>query len=527
MRRLGKRQLGGATLILLGRAIASVLMDMGLHAKARQFAQVAVNLCILAFGRNDPGTLSSQSDLALCAQGAGDLQGAQLILEEIVAIHKNIEGPHDRQTITAAGNLAGVLYEIGDLTQARILAEEAYASLTAVGRDRDAGLIVSIANTLVVTYTALEEFQKAKLLAEQTYEQSCNLSGPDSLQSLLIKNNLAFVLRELGNIDTALIMTREVLHDMEGSYASVGNPMIVVLRNMVALLRKTGNLAAAQELGERALQLCRDQLGRRHGLTSQVAWGLWGVLSEACHHSAPVIFNDYLLWLTQCDENILDRPQNCIRREILANDMGLINCSGGNVSRDAELALLDTDKIGQDIPNVHRLALDEQITNLGYAHLSVGNVVEAASCFERAVEMNPTNIAAVNNLASVLVTTSIDAARGLDLARHALTLSRPTDPVSVRAAVLDTLGWAHFRQGHNISESEGLLRQSLALYPHTRPEAITVIYHLMAVLKTQGKEREMKQLAKRLKALTPQTDWDKKSLIAARELCEAPKPGRT
>jgi len=100
------------------------------------------------------------------------------------------------------------------------------------------------------------------------------------------------------------------------------------------------------------------------------------------------------------------------------------------------------------------------------------------------IENNPQSSMALNALGYTLVDRTYRYREGMELIEQALALS-PDDP-----AILDSLGWAHYRLGE-LDEAEPLLRKAMAEFPD--PE---VAAHLGEVLWQQGKQREARKIWK-------------------------------
>lgn len=98
------------------------------------------------------------------------------------------------------------------------------------------------------------------------------------------------------------------------------------------------------------------------------------------------------------------------------------------------------------------------------------------------LEREPDNAMALNALGYTLVDRTTRYDEGKELIEKAYQLD-PDDP-----AILDSLGWAHYRLG-NLAEAERLLRRAAELYPD--PE---VIAHLGEVLWTTGKQDEARKV---------------------------------
>jgi len=98
------------------------------------------------------------------------------------------------------------------------------------------------------------------------------------------------------------------------------------------------------------------------------------------------------------------------------------------------------------------------------------------------IERDPANSMALNALGYTLVDRTNRHAEGKALIEQALALA-PNDP-----AILDSLGWAHYRLGE-LSEAEPLLRKALAEFPDAEVAA-----HLGEVLWQLGKRKEARQI---------------------------------
>jgi len=113
--------------------------------------------------------------------------------------------------------------------------------------------------------------------------------------------------------------------------------------------------------------------------------------------------------------------------------------------------------------------------------------------YERALVQNPNFWFAANNLAFLIAENSQSKAeqeRAVDLALGALKI-RPGDP-----AILDTLGWVHYRIGNN-SQAGELIEQALK----GAPDAAILNYHMgMVHYKNGEKEASRDRLQKALES---------------------------
>lgn len=85
-------------------------------------------------------------------------------------------------------------------------------------------------------------------------------------------------------------------------------------------------------------------------------------------------------------------------------------------------------------------------TNMGNVLAKLGRFSEAEKCYRDVLAETPDNLAAMNNLAWLLVSTGDTRAceEGIELAGRCLSLAEQA-PSGVRAVILDTLAWGHHR----------------------------------------------------------------------------------
>jgi tetratricopeptide (TPR) repeat protein len=100
-------------------------------------------------------------------------------------------------------------------------------------------------------------------------------------------------------------------------------------------------------------------------------------------------------------------------------------------------------------------------TTLAYAAWLQNNYKNAVSLYEKALDLDESNVTAMNSLGYILVDTDIDLLRGLRLCRKAVD-KKPQSP-----AYLDSLGWAYFKNGE-LLEARTWLRRALELAPQEK-----------------------------------------------------------
>jgi tetratricopeptide (TPR) repeat protein/predicted Ser/Thr protein kinase len=111
-------------------------------------------------------------------------------------------------------------------------------------------------------------------------------------------------------------------------------------------------------------------------------------------------------------------------------------------------------------------------STIGYIYAEAGDLVKAEECYRRAVEIDPDDDRALNDLAFYLIDSDIDVDEGLRLAGRALDIS-PDNP-----GYLDTQGWGYYKQDR-CEEALEVLGYAWELTPyynhgiHSHIEAVT------------------------------------------------------
>ena len=121
-----------------------------------------------------------------------------------------------------------------------------------------------------------------------------------------------------------------------------------------------------------------------------------------------------------------------------------------------------------------------------------GNRTSAIERYRRVIELAPTNIIALNNLAYNLAVHSHNPAEALPFARRAFSLAPNT------ADIADTLGWVHHLLGDNTS-AELILVRAL----RTAPNHVELLLHAGTVLNANGKKSDAKGAVERALKVNP------------------------
>jgi predicted Zn-dependent protease len=122
---------------------------------------------------------------------------------------------------------------------------------------------------------------------------------------------------------------------------------------------------------------------------------------------------------------------------------------------------------------------------------------EAIDQYDIVLQRNPQSILAANNLAATLIDQKGDP-KSLE---RALALSRKFESQPPNPYLLDTLGWAHHKLGHE-TDAVRLLKQATAL----EPDHPVLNYHLGAVLTKVGQPVDARMHLKKAVATGAQFD---------------------
>ncbi len=169
-------------------------------------------------------------------------------------------------------------------------------------------------------------------------------------------------------------------------------------------------------------------------------------------------------------------PEGDKREAVLHNDLGVY------LERDGDLAAaLEQYRIAR----LRDPGLVIAYINAGNVRVKLNEFEEARKLYREALELEPENPQALNNLAWVLVIENRDLAEAVALLRRALA----ADPEH-RYLYLDSLAWARYRRGETAAARE-TLREAL---DQTPPEESYLLaeahYHLGVILRAEGEEEQ-------------------------------------
>jgi tetratricopeptide (TPR) repeat protein len=158
-------------------------------------------------GRSDPLTIAAMDMLGGDYRGLGRLNRAIQLQEDAVSAASSSLGAAHETTVKCMMNLAGTYKSQGtDEGTARQVAllEEAYRSLRRT-EEEDNPLTIALMNNLGLAYTRTDRPQDARALLVSCHEWNHRTYGPGHPRTQASRQNLEFVMRELGELTRAPI----------------------------------------------------------------------------------------------------------------------------------------------------------------------------------------------------------------------------------------------------------------------------------------------------------------------------------
>lgn len=445
--------------------------------------------------QSEPDNPAYAMELADLHRTLGDAASAARIYREVLNAR-----PHDIDALYA---LARVQLSGGNLEQAVDTYERL---LDELGPDAD------VQNQVLQLYARLEDLegmertlgvmidqrpddpQLQRMLAEVYVKQQRNDEAVELLRTSLARQpadvptmlSLADLYRELGRPEEA-----EALLQRTAEVPSV-DPGQLLPRAQALYLRADGDAdarSAAGRLFERILDLDPE---------NETALRLLGSLrydaeqyadaGDLLYRAAEVNPRDVQLWLQAANAYLragrLDRAADVADEGLLLfpGTTSLLRIAGHalmSMYRNAEAAerMAEAVRIIEEDAAENVTILSDLYAALGLLHTRMNDVGAANRYYERALERNPDNAAALNNYAFNLAQQVGDLERALDYAGRAVDLAPDV------ASYLDTKGWVLHKLGRHEEALDELLRAA------DTAEASAVIFeHLGDVYDALGQD---------------------------------------
>jgi serine/threonine-protein kinase len=199
----------------------------------------------------------------------GRYEDARALLEEALTIRRQEYGSQDARVAATLGLLAEVFRKERRFRSAVPLYEEAlriYQLVAANGRNnRDDNLrVAAVLTGLGYVLRDLGEPDSAETLVRESLEIRRRLQGDNHAEFIKTMAVLAYILRVQGEVDSAEVLYRGVLAKLRVLGDAGRAELPATLNNLAYLLRLKKDYAAAEPLYQEALSIHRSIFGEQH-----------------------------------------------------------------------------------------------------------------------------------------------------------------------------------------------------------------------------------------------------------------------
>ncbi len=239
--------------------LATILLDRGGFAEAEQLCAEVIRLAVARWGERHPFVIQASSTLGRARQALGDLEDAERVLGTSLASARQIWGDRHPGTLMVRQAWANVLASSGRLAEA----EAEYRSIVAVEEALHGAGVRQTATAkhgLAIVVHWLGDLVEA----ERLFREAIKAAGPDEVESLGARCNLANLLVDQGDLAAAEIELRSAVTALT-SHHGYDHPETLTGRYSLAqVLRARGDLGEAGQLVRQVLEVRRLLFGDDH-----------------------------------------------------------------------------------------------------------------------------------------------------------------------------------------------------------------------------------------------------------------------
>ena len=265
--------------------LGRVLRHQGEHAAAELLFQHVLDCRLESLGEEHEFTLDAMNDHALNLQEDG--RADEALSRRLMEVCRRILGEEDGQTRSAMNNLAIVFLNQGKLADAEPLFERSLEIERRLLGNEDPDTIAPM-NNLARLYLAMGKPARAEPLFREAVELIPRVHGPAHPQLVATTEGLATAVRTMGRFDDAEELLRQTLETVR-SHLNDEHPTVLYAMNTLALLLQKAEdaekFAEAEPLLRDVLRIRRRTRGDPETVTAtyNLAWQLWkqGELAEA------------------------------------------------------------------------------------------------------------------------------------------------------------------------------------------------------------------------------------------------------
>ena len=262
--------------------MASTYDSLGLHARAHELAQRALDERVKLTGPDDPKTLESMAQLGLILHGEGHDADAELLDRRALADERRVLGSDDRLTLETADNLAIALNTLGRFPEAEKLAREVVDSSTRrLGPESELALKATNHLGSILFYEG--HAADAEKVLRPAIEVERRVWGPDHPETMKALTMLAISLHHQNRFAEAEPLYREVLTSSERVLGPEHRSTAVAMANLANMFADEEHLPQAEQLYREALAILSRTLGPDHPRTLIGELNLTRVLRSEGH----------------------------------------------------------------------------------------------------------------------------------------------------------------------------------------------------------------------------------------------------
>jgi len=453
------------------RNLSGLYDAQGMYLEAEKLSREALAMSESKLGKEHLQTLESMHDLGITLIHQEKYVDSQPLLEGAWKARDRLLGPKHPDTLTSLNSLVVLLIQTGDLNRAELLLEQSF-------KDSASEKIIIptplFANTISVLLSKKGDYAQALPLAENALKINQQQHGEEHPVTLTCLNNLAWLYQQSGDHLKAQPLFERVLELRERLLGKNHPETIICLRNLAFLLYKSKNYIKAQSCYEKILKFYEMKYGKDNAVTLTSLRDLAVVLCDQGDYQKAQPLYERIL---EVRERILgkEHPDTLVSLEDLA---GVLCCQNEYLRAQAlyERALEASERTkGRDHPDSLRI-----LNHLARVISLKGEYVVAQPLCERVADArervlgkeHPDTLMSLENLAALLCCRK-EYVRAQPLYERTLVASERTKgrdhPDTLH--IVDNLARLHYQHGDYVkaqSYYERLLHDALMCSKRTQ-----------------------------------------------------------
>ncbi|MGE0816501.1 MAG: tetratricopeptide repeat protein [Vicinamibacterales bacterium] len=260
-------------------AIGRVYQSLGLYASAETLLQEGLALRRQIYGEEHVKVAESLNNLAFLLQDRGRYEEARPLFEKALEQRTRLRGPDHEETSTSLYNLASLVQRLGDYGAA----EEQFRKVLELDK-RTLGeghpYIALDLNNLASVVARRGDLDRAEALYRESMELNRKAVGEDHPEFATSLANLGQLLQQKGDHEGAVAMTRRALELRIKIYGETHPHVAIAMNNLGVQLASLGRLKEAEDTLRRSLAMKIETEGPRHPSTALNMAGLATVLAQ-------------------------------------------------------------------------------------------------------------------------------------------------------------------------------------------------------------------------------------------------------